>query len=113
EYRWMRALTPGVEFCGGGGNINNPEPTKEQKHCIFSVVKGELPHGLEDNFGAGVGLTSGSDHVVVKFKVELAKYICAIFGPSYTKAWLWKIFGAQPLIARRNSPRHNLEREDN
>ena len=35
----MRALTPGVEFCGGAGNINNPEPTKEQQHCIFPVVK--------------------------------------------------------------------------
>jgi len=55
----------------------------------FPVVKGELPHGLEYNFGAGVGLTSGSDHVVVKFNVELEKYIGAIFGPSSTKAWLW------------------------
>ena len=85
----MRGLTPGVEFCGGVGNINNPEPTKEQQHCIFPVVKGELPHGLEYNFGAGVGLTSGSDHVVVKFNVELEKYVGAIFGPSSTKAWLW------------------------
>ena len=85
----MRALTPGVEFYGGVGNINNPEPTKEQQHCIFPVVKGKLPHRLEYNFGVGVGLTSGSDHVVVKFTVELEKYIGAIFGPSSTKASLW------------------------
>ena len=85
----MRALTPGVEFYGGAGNINNSEPTKEQRYCILPVVKGELPHGLEYNFGVGVGLTSGSDHVVVKFNVELEKYVGAIFGPSSTKAWLW------------------------
>ena len=54
----------------------------------FPVVKGEL-HGLEYNFGVGVGLTSGSDHVVVKFNVALEKYIGAIFGPSSSNAWLW------------------------
>jgi hypothetical protein len=52
------------------------------------VVKGEL-HRLEYNFGVGVGLTSGSDHVVVKFNVALEKYIGAIFGPSSSNAWLW------------------------
>src|SRR5262249_33633480 len=91
----MRALTPGVEFCGGVGNINNPEPTKEQQHCIFPVVKGELPHGLEYNFCAGVGPTSGSDHVFVKFNVELEKYIGTVLGPSSTKPCLWKKLGAQ------------------
>ncbi len=88
-YRWMRALSPGVEFYGGVGNINNPEPTTEQQHYIFPVIKGELPHGLEYNFGVGVGLTRGSDHVVVKFNVALEKYIGAIFGPSSVNDWLW------------------------
>ena len=88
-YRWMRALSPGLEFYGGVGNINNPEPTKEQQHYIFPVVKGELPHGLEYNFGVGIGLTPGSDHVVVKFNLALEKYIGAIFGPSSEHSWLW------------------------
>jgi hypothetical protein len=88
-YRWMRALSPGLEFYGGVGNINNPEPTKEQQHYIFPVVKGELPHGLEYNFGVGIGLTPGSDHVVVKFNVALEHFIGAIFGPSSEGGWLW------------------------
>ena len=88
-YRWMRELTPGLEFYGGVGNINNTEPIKEQQHYIFPVIKGELPIGLEYNFGVGVGLTSGSDHVVVKFNLALEKYIGAIFGPSPSNAWLW------------------------
>jgi hypothetical protein len=77
----MRELTPGLEFYGGVGFINNTEPIKEQQHYIFPVIKGELPIGLEYNFGVGVGLTSGSDHVVVKFNLALEKYIGAISGP--------------------------------
>jgi hypothetical protein len=88
-YRWLRALSPGLEFYGGVGNINNPEPTKEQQHYIFPVLKGELPLGLEYNFGVGVGLTRGSDPVVVKFNVELEHFIGAIFGPSSENSWFW------------------------
>ena len=88
-YRWMRAFSPGVEFYGGIGNINNPEPRKEQQHYIFPVVQGELPYGIEYNFGVGIGLTTGSDPVIVKFNVALEKYIGAIFGPSSSNGWLW------------------------
>ena len=88
-YRWMRALSPGLEFYGGIGSINNADPPKEQQHYIFPVVKGELPHGLEYNFGVGIGLTPGSDHVVVKFNVALEHFIGAIFGPSSEHSWLW------------------------
>ena len=88
-YRWMRELSPGLEFYGGVGNINNPEPIKEQQHYIFPVIKGELPIGLEYNFGVGVGLTSDRIVVVVKFNLALEKYIGAIFGPSSSNAWLW------------------------
>jgi len=88
-YRWMRAISPGIEFYGGIGNINNPDPHKEQQYYVFPVVKGELPHGLEYNFGVGIGLTTGSDPVVVKFNIALEKYIGAIFGPSSGSGWFW------------------------
>ena len=88
-YRWMRALSPGLEFYGGVGNINNPDPRKEQQHYIFPVVQGDLPHQLEYNFGVGVGLTPGSDHVIVKFNLELEQFIGAIFGPSSEHSWFW------------------------
>jgi hypothetical protein len=88
-YRWMRALSPGVEFYGGIGLINHIDPHNEQQHYIFPVVKGELPYGIEYNFGVGVGLTTGSDPVVVKFNVAVEKYIGAIFGPSSEHSWLW------------------------
>jgi len=81
-YRWMRTLSPGLEFYGGVGNIRHPDPSKEQQHYIFPVIRGALSHGIEYNIGAGFGLTPGSDPVIVKFNLELEKFLGAIFGPS-------------------------------
>ena len=88
-YRWMRSLSPGLEFYGGVGNIMDTEPRSEQQHYIFPVIKGELSHGIEYNTGVGFGLTRGSDQVIVKFNLELEKYIGAIFGPSSGSGWFW------------------------
>ena len=88
-YRWLRSLSPGVEFFGGIGNLNDTEPRAEQQHYIFPVVRGELPHGIEYNIGAGFGLTRGSDPVIVKFNLEVEKFIGAIFGPSSGSSWFW------------------------
>ncbi|HWH80073.1 MAG TPA: hypothetical protein VNT76_21990 [Candidatus Binatus sp.] len=88
-YRWRRSLSPGVEFFGGIGNINDTEPRAEQQHYVFPVVRGELTHGIEYNFGAGFGLTRGSDPVIVKFNLEVEKFIGAIFGPSSGSSWFW------------------------
>jgi hypothetical protein len=81
-YRWRRFLSPGIEFYGGIGNIRDTDPPKEQQHYLFPVIRGELSHGIEYNVGAGFGLTRGSDPVIVKFNLELGKFIGAIFGPS-------------------------------
>jgi PAS domain-containing protein len=88
-YRWLKAISPGVEFYGGIGLSTNPDPHSEQQHYIFPVVKGDLPHGLEYNFGVGIGLTTGSDPVVVKFNLELEHFIGALFGPSSSNGWFW------------------------
>jgi len=85
-YRWMRALTPGIEFYGGIGMIKHPDPSKEQQHYIFPVVRGES-HGIEYSVGPGFGLTRGSDRVIVKFNLGLEKFIGALFGPS--SGWLF------------------------
>jgi hypothetical protein len=88
-YRWMRWLSPGVEFYGGAGLLDNTDPLSEQQHYIFPVIWGELPHGIEYNIGPGFGLTGGSDHVVMKFNIELEKFVGAIFGPSSDSGWFF------------------------
>jgi hypothetical protein len=88
-YRWLRYLSPGVEFYGGIGLIDNSDPLSEQQHYIFPVVWGELPYGIEYNLGPGFGLTAGSDHVIMKFNVELEEFIGALFGPSSDSSWFF------------------------
>jgi hypothetical protein len=61
----------------------------EQEHYIFPVVWGELPHGVEYNVGPGFGLTGGSDRVIVKFNLELERFVGAIFGPSSDGGWFF------------------------
>lgn len=86
-YRWMRYLSPGIEFYGGSGLIDDTDPLNEQQHYIVPVVWGELPHGIEYNIGPGFGLTRGSDHVFVKFNLELERFVGAILGPSSESGW--------------------------
>ena len=80
-YRWLRFLSPGVEFFGAIGMMNHPDRVRDQQHYIFPVLHGEW-RGLGYSIGPGFGLTHGSDRTLFKFNVELEKYIGAIFGPS-------------------------------
>jgi len=88
-YRWLRYLSPGIEFYGGVGLIDDNDPLSEQQHYIFPVIFGELPKGIEYNLGPGFGLTAGSDHVVMKFNFELEKFVAALFGPSPENGWFY------------------------
>jgi hypothetical protein len=88
-YRWLRYLSPGVEVYGAIGLIDNSDPLDEQQHYIFPVLWGQFPHGIEYSIGPGFGLTKGSDHVLVKFNLELEHWLGAIFGPSSEKNWFF------------------------
>jgi hypothetical protein len=88
-YRWLRYLSPGVEFYGGIGLMDDADPVSEQQHYIFPVAWGQLPHGIEYNLGPGFGLTRGSDHVIMKFNLEFEHFIGALFGPSSENGWFF------------------------
>ncbi len=74
-YRALRELSPGLEFYGGIGQIDHSDPLDRQQHYIFPVLWGELAAGFEYNFGAGFGLTRGSDQVIAKFNLECERFI--------------------------------------
>ncbi len=78
-YRWQRWLSPGVEFYGGLGPLDHIDPGRQQQHYVFPVLRGELAHGIEYNFGPGFGLTRNSDHVVAKFNIELERFVGSLF----------------------------------
>jgi hypothetical protein len=88
-YRWRRYFSPGVEVYGGIGLINDSNPLRAQQHYVFPVIWGQLPYGIEYNLGPGFGLTRGSDHVLVKFNVEIERYLAALFGPSSETSWFF------------------------
>jgi len=81
-YRGTRRLSPGVEFYGGAGLIDSPDPIREQQHYIFPVIWGQLPFGIEYSIGAGFGLTHGSDPVVIKLNFAFEHFVGALFGPT-------------------------------
>ncbi len=78
-YDYLRSISPGLEFYGALGLIEDNDPLHQQQHYIFPVLKGELPGGIEYNFGPGIGLTRGSDRVITKFNLELEHFIGALF----------------------------------
>lgn len=88
-FRLMRYLSPGVEFYGGIGRMDDTDPLSEQQHYIFPVLWGALPYAVEYNIGPGFGLTRGSDHVIMKFNIEVEHFIGALFGPSNENSWFF------------------------
>jgi hypothetical protein len=80
-FQWLRELSPGVEFYGGIGFIDDSEPLKRQQHYIFPLLQGELPKGIEYNVGPGFGLTPGSDGVLVKLNLGLERFVGGLFNP--------------------------------
>ena len=78
-YNWLRGLSPGIEFFGGAGLIDQMDPLSSQQHYVFPVIRGALANGVEYSFGPGIGLTRGSDRVITKFNIELEHYVGSLF----------------------------------
>jgi|SRR5579875_204094 hypothetical protein len=78
-YNYWRWMSPGLEFYGGIGLIDDSDPLHQQKHYIFPVIRGELPGMIEYNFGLGIGLTRGSDQLIPKLNIELERFVGSLF----------------------------------
>ena len=77
-YNWIRDFSPGVEFYGGIGPIDDNDPLHDQQHYIFPVLRGEA-RGIEYSIGPGIGLTRGSDRVITKVNLEFEHFVGALF----------------------------------
>lgn len=89
QYRWKRRCSPGIEFYGGTGLINQRDQFDQQQHYVFPTLWGELPGGIEYNVGVGFGLTRGSDPMIFKINIELERYIGALFNASPEHRWFY------------------------
>lgn len=66
SYDVTSRIAAGLEYYGDIGQISHIEPPSKQQHLIFPVLDIDLGPRWEFNVGVGVGLTPGTDRLIVK-----------------------------------------------
>jgi hypothetical protein len=59
-------IAGGFEYYSSLGSLAGFDPLKSQQHQLFPVIDLNLSPKWEFNFGVGFGLTSSTDHLIVK-----------------------------------------------
>ena len=65
-YDFTPKINGGFEYYGSLGPIGNFDPLREQQQQIMPVIDLNISPKWEINFGVGVGVTHGTDHLLVK-----------------------------------------------
>jgi len=63
---FTKKINAGVEYYGSMGPIGHIDPLHDQEQQIFPAVDLDVSPKWEINFGAGVGMTASTDHLIVK-----------------------------------------------
>jgi hypothetical protein len=66
SYDVTKQVALGVEYYGALGSITGFDPLRDQQQAIFPAIDLNLSPNWEFNFGVGIGLTGGTDHLLVK-----------------------------------------------
>jgi hypothetical protein len=65
-YDITKKINAGVEYYGALGPVTGFDPVRDQQQQIIPCVDLNLSPAWEFNFGVGVGVTQGTDHLLVK-----------------------------------------------
>ena len=65
-YDITKKINAGVEYYGSLGPITGFDPLRDQEQQIVPCIDLNLSPAWEFNFGVGVGVTQGTDHLLVK-----------------------------------------------
>jgi hypothetical protein len=65
-YDITRKINAGFEYYGSLGRVTGFDPLRDQQQQIIPCVDLNLGPEWEFNFGVGVGVTSGTDHLLIK-----------------------------------------------
>ena len=65
-YDFTKKVTAGFEYYGSLGPITSFDPFRDQQQQFIPVIDLNLSPNWEFNFGVGVGVTGGTDHLLIK-----------------------------------------------
>ena len=68
-YDVTKRINAGIEYYGSLGPVRGFDPIGEQQQQIMPAIDLDLGPNWEFNFGVGVGVTHGTDHLLVKMIV--------------------------------------------
>ena len=66
SYDITKKVKAGIEYYGSLGPITGFDPLRDQQQQIIPAIDLDLHEDWEFNFGVGVGVTHGTDHLLVK-----------------------------------------------
>jgi hypothetical protein len=68
-YDFTKVINGGFEYYGSVGPVTGFDPIREQQQQIFAATDLTFSEKWEFNFGVGIGLTAGTDHLILKMIV--------------------------------------------
>ena len=65
-YSFTKKIAGGFEYYAENGRLTSFDPIGEQQQQIVPTIDLDLSPDWEFNFGVGVGMTGGTDHLLIK-----------------------------------------------
>jgi hypothetical protein len=66
KFSYGGKVKAGIEYYGSLGPVTGFDPIREQQQQIIPTIDLDFSENWEFNFGVGVGVTQGTDHLLVK-----------------------------------------------
>ena len=66
SYDINKTFSPGIEYYGALGELNNFMPKAQQQHNLFLSLDADFNPNWEFNIGYGLGFTSSTDNEIIK-----------------------------------------------
>jgi hypothetical protein len=66
SYDFTKKIAGGLEYYGAFGPATQFDPAREQQQQFFPSIDLNVSPKWEFNFGVGIGVTAGTDHLIIK-----------------------------------------------